>query len=119
VTVTPDKAAYQVGDTPTLKVAITNTSAGPCRQNLDKAKLEVRLYQGGQRVWGSNDCYPESTKDVRTLPPRKGATLLVTWSGLGSEPTCVQPRTQIGTGNYTVRATFDGVVGKDVKLVLQ
>ena len=57
----------------------------------------------GDRVWGSNDCFPEAGSDPRTLAPGEVVALPLVWGGLTSEPTCTAPPGAPGPGAYTVR----------------
>ena len=72
------EAAVAVGSKPTLDLVVTNTSAVPCVRALDKALQEIVLLDaGGDRVWGSNDCFPEASSDLRTLAPGEAVGLRV------------------------------------------
>ena len=57
-------------------------------RTLDKGLQEIVLLDGaGNRVWGSNDCFPEASSDVRTLAPGEALAFPLVWGGLTSEPT--------------------------------
>ncbi|UOX99903.1 MucR family transcriptional regulator [Blastococcus sp. PRF04-17] len=59
-----------VGSKPTFELVVRNVSAVPCVRALDKELQEMQLHDGGgNRVWGSNDCFPEESDDLRTLAP--------------------------------------------------
>ena len=71
---------------------VSNVSAVPCVRALDKGLQEIVLLDGsGNRLWGSNDCFPEASSDVRTLAPGEVVAFPLVWGGLTSEPTCTAP----------------------------
>ena len=93
---------------PTFELVVTNVSAVPCVRALDKGLQEMQLLDGsGNRIWGSNDCFPEQSSDLRTLAPGEAVSLPLVWGGLTSEPTCTAPRSAPPPGNYVVRGRLD------------
>ena len=107
------------GSKPTFELLVSNVSAVPCVRHLDKGLQEfVLLDLSGNRIWGSNDCFPEASSDPRTLAPGETVSLAVTWGGLTSEPTCTAARTTPGPGNYVVRGRLDTRFTADVPLTL-
>jgi hypothetical protein len=114
---TPGTAA--VGSKPTFDLLVANVSAVPCVRALDKGLQELLLYDlSGNRIWGSNDCFPEVSSDLRTLAPGEVVTIPLVWGGLTSEPTCTAPRGHPGPGSYVVRGRLDTKVSADVPLSL-
>jgi hypothetical protein len=114
VGVRPDPASAPAGSKPTFTVEVTNTSAVACVRPLDKGLQEVILIDGGgNRVWGSNDCFPEASADTRTLQPGEVVAFPVLWSGLSSVPGCTGERTTPGPGSYVLRARLDTKVSSD------
>ena len=108
-----------VGSKPTFELLVSNVSAVPCVRALDKGLQEVLLVDlSGSRLWGSNDCFPESSSDPRTLAPGEVASVPIVWGGLTSEPTCAAPRTNPPAGNYVVRGRLDTKVSPDVPFTL-
>jgi hypothetical protein len=115
---TPGTAA--VGSKPTLELAVANVSAVPCVRTFDKGLQEfVLLDLAGARLWGSNDCFPETSTDVRTLAPGEVVAIPVVWGGLTSEPTCTAPRNPPAPGSYVVRGRLDTKVSGDAQLILE
>ncbi|RBY96104.1 MucR family transcriptional regulator [Blastococcus sp. TF02-8] len=109
-----------VGSKPTFELVVTNTGAVPCVRALDKELQELVLVDSaGGRVWGSNDCFPESSDEQRTLAPGESVVVPVVWGGRTSEPSCSTPRTTPAPGSYLVRARLDTKVSPDAPLVLQ
>jgi hypothetical protein len=114
---TPGSVA--VGSKPTFELLVSNVSAVPCVRALDKGLQEFVLFDlSGNRIWGSNDCFPEASSDPRTLAPGEVVILAVTWGGLTSEPTCTAARGTPGPGNYLVRGRLDTKVSADAPLTL-
>ncbi len=96
------------GSGPTFELVVTNVSPVPCVRVLDLELQEIVLLdQAGARLWGSNDCRPESSDDVRTLAPGEQVAFPLVWSGLSSEPTCTVARTPMPPGQYALRGRLD------------
>ena len=115
---TPGSAA--VGSKPTFELAVANVSAVPCVRALDKGLQEIVMFDGGgTRVWGSNDCFPEASSDLRTLAPGEVVTLPIVWGGLTSEPTCTAPRAAPAPGTYALRGRLDTKVSSDASITLE
>jgi hypothetical protein len=107
-------AAAPAADKPTFELVVTNTSPVPCVRALDQQVQEfVLLDATGARVWGSNDCFPGTTGDLRTLVPGQPVSLPVQWGGLTSEPTCTAPRVAPPPGAYVLRGRLDTKVSTD------
>ncbi|HYO36248.1 MAG TPA: MucR family transcriptional regulator [Geodermatophilus sp.] len=105
------------GSSPVLELVVTNTATVPCTRVLDQQLQEMVLLDGaGTRVWGSNDCQPETSSDTRTLAPGEQVVFPLTWSGLTSEPTCTAARVPVGPGGYVVRARLDAKTSPDAPL---
>jgi hypothetical protein len=114
---TPGSAA--VGSKPTFELLVSNVAAAPCVRGLDKGLQELTLFDlDGNRIWGSNDCFPEVSTDPRTLAPGEVVTIPVVWGGLSSEPTCTAPRGTPPAGNYVVRGRLDTKVSPDAPFTL-
>lgn len=112
-------ATAPVGSKPTFELAVANLSAVPCVRALDKGLQEVVLLdQAGNRVWGSNDCFPEASSDPRTLAPGEVVTLPLVWGGLTSEPSCTAPRENPAPGTYLLRGRLDTKVSADATIAL-
>ncbi|TFV49402.1 MucR family transcriptional regulator [Blastococcus sp. TF02A-35] len=112
--------AVPVGSKPTFELLLANTADVPCVRALDKELQELVLVDAaGARVWGSNDCFPESSDDPRTLAPGELVAIPVVWGGLTSEPTCTAERTTPPPGAYAVRGRLDTKVSADAPLTLQ
>ena len=109
-----------VGSKPTFDLVVTNTSPEPCTRALDKNLQVIELWEpGGARVWGSNDCFPEASSDLRTLAPGEAASFAVVWGGLTSEPGCAAPRVPPRPGDYVLRGRLDTKQSADAPLRLE
>lgn len=114
---TPGTAA--VGSKPTFELLVSNVSAVPCVRPLDKGLQELQLFDlSGNRIWGSNDCFPEASSDPRTLAPGEVVPIPLVWGGLTSEPTCTAARGAPAAGDYVVRGRLDTKVSPDVPFAL-
>ncbi len=114
---TPGSAA--VGAKPVFELIVVNTSTGPCTRELDKGLQELILLDArGVRVWGSNDCFPESGADLRTLAPGEVVVFPVLWGGRTSEPECSAERTAPAAGAYAVRGRLDTKISPDTPFTL-
>jgi hypothetical protein len=103
-----------VGGKPSFELVVTNVSAVPCVRVVDKGLQEILLLDGsGRRVWGSNDCFPESGSDTRTLAPGESVTFPLVWGGLTSEPSCTAERRPPAPGQYAVRGRLGTRVSPD------
>ncbi|MGY2074634.1 MucR family transcriptional regulator [Blastococcus sp. SYSU DS0828] len=109
-----------VGSKPTFELVVVNSSPVPCVRRLDKQLQELVMVDAdGARVWGSNDCFPESSDDERTLAPGELVVFPVVWGGLTSEPTCTAPRVTPPAGDYVLRGRLDTKVSGDAPITLQ
>jgi hypothetical protein len=114
---TPGSAA--AASKPTFELLVSNVSSVPCVRALDKGLQELQIFDlAGNRVWGSNDCFPEASSDPRTLAPGEVVTIPLVWGGLTSEPTCTAARGTPAPGNYVVRGRLDTKVSADAPLTL-
>jgi hypothetical protein len=108
-----------LGSKPTFDLVVQNTSGVPCVRALDKGLQELVLLDlAGNRVWGSNDCFPEVSSDTRTLAPGEAVSFPVVWGGLTSEPSCTAARTTPAPGSYLLRGRLDTKVSPDTPISL-
>jgi hypothetical protein len=106
------KGTYKVGDQPLLELQVTNTGAKPCTQDLADSQVELKVYNGESRVWGSHDCKIQPGRNPRTLTPDSAVRVAITWSGLSSRPGCAGTRQRVGAGTYTLYAVLSGKTGR-------
>jgi len=112
------KDSYHVGDQPLVELQVTNVGAAPCVQDLADKQVELKVYNGESRVWGSHDCKVQPGTAERTLTPHTPVLVAITWSGLSSRPGCSGTRQRVGAGSYTLYATLAGKTGKAAQFSL-
>lgn len=112
------KSRYKVGDKPVLTLQVTNTGPAPCVQNVADSQIELRVYNGASRVWGSHDCKIEPGVDDRTLAVGHPAGFSIEWSGLTAQPGCAGTRQRVGAGTYTLYAALSGHDGKAAQFTI-
>lgn len=105
------QAHYQVGDHPQLLLQVTNSGPSPCVQDLADSQVELRVYNGESRVWGSHDCQIEPGTNLQTLLVGHPVRVSIIWSGLSSQPKCAGTRQRVGAGAYTLYALLSGHTG--------
>jgi hypothetical protein len=105
------KSSYPVGATPTVLLQVTNVGTAPCVQDLADRQVELRVYNGESRVWGSHDCEIQAGTDDRTLAVGQAVRVSIVWSGLSSQPQCAGTRQRVGAGTYTLYALLSGHEG--------
>jgi hypothetical protein len=103
---------YKVGDQPTLYLQVVNAGPAPCVQDLADPQVELRVFNGQSRLWGSHDCLVQPGTDLKTLDVNVPARVGVQWSGLTSQPGCATgTRQRVGAGSYTLYALLAGAQG--------
>jgi hypothetical protein len=111
--------SYTVGTTPTLFLQVTNVGAVPCVEDLSDKQIEMRVYNGASRVWGSHDCQIAPNTPLETLPVKQPVRRSVVWTGLSSQPGCAGTRVRVGPGTYTLHVLLAGVEGKTAMFTLK
>lgn len=104
-------ASYPAGAKPTVAIVVTNTGPAPCVQDLSDSQIELRVYNGSARVWGSHDCLIQPGTAPATLPVGEPIRREIQWSGLSSQPACAGTRTRVAAGRYTLFAYLSGHQG--------
>jgi hypothetical protein len=90
---------------------VTNTGRAPCVQDLADSQVELRVYNGESRVWGSHDCSIQPGTSERMLAVGAPVRVSIVWSGLSSQPKCAGTRQRVGAGTYTLYALLSGHEG--------
>lgn len=106
-----DKPSYSVGAQPLVMIQVTNTGTKPCVQDLADSQIELRIYNGASRVWGSHDCTIQPGVADRTLAVGQPLRVSIVWSGLSSQPKCAGTRQRVGAGIYTLYGLLAGHQG--------
>lgn len=118
VTAVAGKSTYHVGDQPLLELQVTNKGSQPCVQDLADKQVELKVYNGESRVWGSHDCQIQPGTTERTLAVDTAVRVAITWSGLSSQPHCAGTRQRVGAGTYTLYALLSGKTGKATQFTI-
>ena len=105
------KTSYPVGGQPLVELQVTNNGPQPCVQDLADKAVELKVYNGESRVWGSHDCKIQPGTSLHTLTPKTPVRVAITWSGLSSQPGCAGTRQRVGAGTYTLYAVLSGRTG--------
>ena len=112
------KSSYKVGDHPLLQLQVVNKGPASCIQDLADKQIELRVYNGESRVWGSHDCQVEPGSNDRMLAVGSPVRVAITWSGLTSRPGCAGTRQRVGAGTYTLYAYLSGRNGKATQFTI-
>ena len=103
--------AYPVNATPLLSLIVTDAGPLPCIADLADKQIELRVFAGSARVWGSHDCEVQPGTSRVTLPVGTAIQREIEWSGLSSQPGCAGVRQRVPAGTYTVFALLAGRQG--------
>jgi hypothetical protein len=106
-----DAPAYPVGAKPLVSLVVINNGPAPCVADLADPQIELRVFSGSARVWGSHDCAVEPGSSPQTLPVGQPIRREVSWSGLSSQVGCTGVRQRVPAGNYTLFALLGGTQG--------
>ncbi|MDQ1047611.1 hypothetical protein [Streptomyces sp. V4I2] len=113
--------AYEPGQTPTLLLTATNSSAGDCKVDLGPKNAVVTITQAGSEdaYWSSADC-PEVSNLVFRAPAGTSITYTVKWDRKPSASQCATPPAgTAGAGTYLVEAKTPGFGTAQASFVLE
>jgi hypothetical protein len=99
-----DAKSYVVGDKPVVALVVTNKGPQACLTDLADKQIELRVYSGSARIWGSHDCQVQPGSAKQTLPVGRPTRRQIEWSGLSSQPGCAGVRQRVPAGSYTLFA---------------
>lgn len=108
---TTDAPSFKLGSQPVLALQVTNIGKTPCVADLSDRQIELLVYNGESRVWGSHDCQVQPGTQPMTLAVGSPVRRSITWTGLSSQPQCAGTRQLVGSGTYTLHAKLAGVEG--------
>ncbi|MGI8881954.1 MAG: hypothetical protein ACR2KJ_15890 [Jatrophihabitans sp.] len=100
--------SYKVGQQAALFLVVTNVGTKACNQDLADKQVELTVFTGDVRVWGSHDCQVQPGTSVQKLARNKPVRLEVAWSSKTSKPGCGGTRLQVQAGTYQLFATLAG-----------
>jgi hypothetical protein len=113
---------YSPGQTPTLLLTATNTSAYDCKIDLGpkSAVLTITQASSDDDYWSSADCPKGSGSLVFRAPADTGITYTVKWDRKPSAPECATPPAgSAGAGTYLVEATAPGFAKAQASFLLK
>jgi hypothetical protein len=114
-----DKPRYTAAEHPLFSLVITNTGSAPCSRDLDAARQAMAVVvKPGDGLWGSNDCSPGHSNDVRTLAPGQETVFSVRWAGRRSAPGCAGDRSVVPPGDYELLTRLDGTISDPAKFTI-
>ena len=108
------KRAYKVGQEVALYLVVTNTGKAACIQDLADKQVELTVFTGDVRVWGSHDCQMQPGSAPRRLAVDKPVRVEVVWTGKTSRPGCGGTRLQVQPGTYRLYAALNGTTSAPV-----
>ncbi len=114
--------AYEPGQTPTLLLTATNSSAGDCKVDLGPKNAVVTITQAGSEdaYWSSADCPKVSGSLVFRAPADAAITYTVKWDRKPSASRCATPPAgSAGAGTYLVEAKTPGFGTAQASFVLE
>ncbi|MCD2194060.1 DUF4232 domain-containing protein [Actinomycetospora endophytica] len=119
ITARTDKPRYTAAEHPLFSLVITNTGSTPCSRDLDAARQAMAVViKPGDGLWGSNDCSPAHSNDVRTLAPGQETVFSVRWAGRRSSPGCSGDRSVVPPGDYELLTRLDGTISDPAKFTI-
>ncbi|WP_328439243.1 hypothetical protein OG828_22050 [Streptomyces sp. NBC_00457] len=114
--------AYGPGQTPTLVLTATNSSAADCKVDLGPKSTVLTITQAGEDddFWSSEDCVRSSGSVLYRVPAGSSITYTVEWDRKGSAPQCATPSAgAAGAGTYLVEAAAPGFAKVQTSFVLE
>ena len=94
-----NRTEYAKGASVKIFLHIKNTSARSCVRDLGGRAQEVRITQGAQKIWSSDDCSPPGSSDEETLAAGQELQISnLSWDGRVS--TVCQNRPLVKPGTY-------------------
>lgn len=110
---------YVVGDQPKFTMVVTNIGLVACKRDVGAAVLAAYVYGlDNNRLWSNLDCAPSNETLVKTFQPGEQVTTEVTWTGMGSAPSCPLPRQPIGPGTYNLVVQLGNLRSATVPFIL-
>ena len=97
-----DKSTYVVGETPVLKLTITNIGDTSCKRDVGPKANELEVTSGGYHVWSSDDCSASDASKVMVMKPGEKVSSSITWNGRLSQKGCPSEGAEAKAGRYDV-----------------
>jgi len=97
-----DKSTYTVGETPELKLTITNIGDLACNRDVGPRANELEVTSGGYHVWSSDDCSASDASKIIVMKPGEKVSSSITWNGRLSQKGCPSEGAEAKPGRYDV-----------------
>ena len=97
-----DKSTYVVGETPVLKLTITNIGDVACKRDGGPKANELEVTSGGYHVWSSDDCSASDASKIMVMKPGEKVSSSITWNGRLSQKGCPSEGAEAKAGRYDV-----------------
>ncbi|QUH05724.1 hypothetical protein HUO13_02285 [Saccharopolyspora erythraea] len=111
----PLKPEFRLGDGVGLRILVINDGDRACLRDTNRELRELLVTTpDGKHVWGSNDCYRESTNEVPLLRPGQSVHNDVLWTGERSAPECPPTAEVASAGEYLLVAKLGGLTSRPV-----
>jgi hypothetical protein len=114
-----EEAIYPVGSTPTLTLSVTNIGTKPCKRDVGPGANELQITQGEVTIWSSDDCNPNTDKDVVTLDRGDAFETQLVWDGYLSAAGCPPDQPMAQAGEYTVVGRNGAILSAPTALRLE
>ena len=110
-----DATTYVVGETPELKLTITNIGDLACKRDVGPRANELEVTSGGYHVWSSDDCSASDASKIIVMKPGEKVSSTITWNGRLSQKGCPSEGAEAKPGRYDVVGR-NGAVDSDGSL---
>jgi hypothetical protein len=95
-------STYVVGETPELRLTITNIGDIACKRDVGPKANELEITSGGYHVWSSDDCSASDNSKVIVMKPGEKVGSRITWNGRLSQKGCPGEGAVAKPGRYDV-----------------
>ncbi|HET8681555.1 MAG TPA: hypothetical protein VFM54_06740 [Micromonosporaceae bacterium] len=92
-----NKTQLARGEAITVYLRIRNVGTRTCSRDVGADEQELRISQGAQVLWSSDECGGARGSSVVPLPPGKGLEFNVLWNGRASTNCQTRPLPSLGT----------------------
>lgn len=110
LTAVPSDGSVRIGEFPSLRLVVTNTSAVTCKRDLGADEQELLIQSGGKPIWSSDDCVRDragapdaSAGSVRAIVSGEVLNYYVKWGGTSAAGKCATGA-PVAPGKYVLIA---------------
>ena len=114
-----DGPEFSIGDTPTIRAIISNSSAATCLRDVGSRANEVYVVNAdGYRVWSSNRCPVKQSARLVELAPGARYQITVIWPGTRNPKKCGELAAAVAPGEFSVFVSNGSAVSEPALLTL-